>query len=199
MFRARLIQMLVVLSTVSVLPSLSHAGEVGKIKFNYRDADIVKVLEDYSQATGQKFLIDPSIKGRITLINQERLTNEEAFNQLSSALAVNGIGISTQDAVMHVMPARILQRNYIPVIKELPPLRPERMYTYIINLKHLSADDVNRQLRILTSRDGELVPNPQGNQLIVSDWSSNLHRIAAIIESVDQPAAKTAAKTAVKH
>ncbi len=73
---------------------------------------------------------------------------------------------------------------------ELPSLKPEKMVTMIFHLKHARADDLNKQLRILASRDGELVPYSQTNQLIVTDWVSNLHRIAAIIKNIDQPAKK---------
>lgn len=190
MIRKNVLNKFFILVMFAIAPLASWAADAEKIKFNFRDAEIIKVLEDYSQATGQKFLIDPIVKGKITLINPDRISPQEAFNQLSSALAVNGIGISTQEDVMHVMQARNLQRNFIPVVKELPPLRPERMYTYIISLKYVSADEVNKQLRILTSKDGEMVPNERGNEIIVSDWSSNLHRVAAIIQAVDQPAVK---------
>ena len=114
----------------------------------------------------------------------------EAYNQLSNALALNGVGISTQGDTMVVMQARALQRNYIPTLTEAPPLKPERMTTVIFQLKYLSADDVNKQLRILSSRDGELVPFTPSNQILVSDWSSNMQRIAAILHELDKPQTK---------
>lgn len=156
------------------------------ISFSYEDVEISKVLKDYAAASGQKFIVDPNVRGKITIINPSQVTVEEAFNQLSTALATNSIGIVVQDGVMNVKPARSIQRDSIPVVKELPPMRPERMVTWIIDLKYVSADDVNKQLRILTSRDGELVPYTPTNQMIVSDWTPNLHRIGSIIASIDK-------------
>lgn len=160
------------------------------LKFNYRNADIVKVLEDYSKVSGQRFIISPSIRGKITIINPTPITQAEAFNQLSTALAANGVGISTQDDVMYVSSAREIQRNLIPVVTELPPVRPERMVTMVFQLKHASAENLNKQIRIFTSRDGELVPYIQGNQLLISDWTPNLARVAKVIHELDQPTAK---------
>lgn len=165
--------------------AFAHAADK-TIKFNYPgNTDLRKVLEEYAKESGQKFMIDPQIRGQITIINPEPVTLTEAFNQLSSALAVNGIGYVEQDGIMILKQARNIQRDNIPTTTELPPLRPERMMTYIISMKHISAEEVNNQLRILTSKDGELVPFKQTNQIIVSDWTPNLHRIDRIVRQLD--------------
>ncbi|NJL24479.1 MAG: hypothetical protein HC902_04470 [Calothrix sp. SM1_5_4] len=71
----------------SVLPALASDDEARKLKFNYRNADLLKVLEDYSQASGQKFVISPDARGKVTIINREPVDLKEAFNQLSTAMA----------------------------------------------------------------------------------------------------------------
>lgn len=174
-------------------------AEAPPINFNFHDADITKVIEEYAKASGQKFIIDPLVKGQITIINKDPVKLGEAFNELSSAMAINSIGISTQDDKMLVKQARALQRDEIEVTTELPPMNPTRMVTWIINLKYASADEINKQLRILTSRDGELVPFTSTNQIFVSDWTPNLHRIAKIIKEIDTPAAKVAMNACAKN
>lgn len=168
----------------------SAQAEEKTIDFNYKEAEIAKVLKDYAQASGQRFIVDPTVKGKITIINPSRIPLTEAFNQLSTALATNGIGYTFNDGIYSLKQARSIQRDAIPVVTEVPPMRPERMVTWIISLKHISADEVNKQLRILTSRDGELVPYTQTNQLLVSDWTPNLNRIAQIVKNLDVPSAK---------
>ena len=172
-----------VLSLISV-----SAAAKGTMKFNYQNADIMDVIKDYSQASGQKFVVDPQVKGKVTAMNPESVSVEEGFNQLSMVLASNGLAISKQGDVMMISQARRIQRNLIEVGPDLPSLKPEKMFTWVISLKFISADEVNKQLRILTSTDGELVPFTQRNQLIVTDWVSNLHRISALIAQLDKPA-----------
>jgi type II secretory pathway component GspD/PulD (secretin) len=180
----------ILLLTALLMGQSVFAGDK-KIDFNYKMVDLNKVLDDYSHATGQKFIVDPGVHAMITIINSGPVSTEEAFNQLSTALALNGVGFSTRDDAMVLMQARALQRSMIGVGTQLPPMKPEKMYTWMPTLKYVSADDVNRQLRILTSKDGELVPVQHNNSLIISDWSSNLYRIAAILKEVDVPAGKT--------
>jgi general secretion pathway protein D len=158
------------------------------IAFNFENEDVVKVLKKYSTATGQKFIVNPAVHGQITILNSTPISTDEAFNQLSQALAQNDVGISKQGDTMVVGLARSIQRDLIEVGNVLPSLKPERMYTWVIQLKNVSADEVNRQLRILTSRDGELVPHLETNQIIITDWVSNLYRVNEIIKQIDDPA-----------
>lgn len=175
------------LLALSLVTASAFAAK-NKMGFTYKDADVIKVIEDYSSASGQKFVIDSNVKGKVTTFNPEQVSLEEAFNQLSMVLAANRLAISKQGDVMMVGESRRIQRNLIEVGTELPTLKPEKMFTWVINLKYVSADQVNRELRILTSADGELVPFQSRNQLLVTDWVSNLHRISAIIAQIDKPA-----------
>ncbi|MFN7729909.1 MAG: hypothetical protein ACK5P7_12195 [Bdellovibrio sp.] len=57
---------------------------------NFVNEDITKVIEVYSKAANQKFIIDPSVRGKVTLLNPEDIDLTEAFNQISGALMLNG-------------------------------------------------------------------------------------------------------------
>lgn len=157
-----------------------------KMKMYFNNEEIVKIIEKYSKASGQKFVVDPGVRGRVSIFIQDEITLEEAFNQLSSALALNGFAISKQGDTMVVKTGRNVQRDLIEVSTNKPTLKPERMYTWIYTFKNISADSVNRDLRILSSKDGEMSVNSTTNQIIFSDWTSNLNRIAEILKEIDK-------------
>jgi general secretion pathway protein D len=158
-----------------------------KIRMNFINEELTKVIETYSKASKTKFILDPAVRGKITLLNPEPVTLEEAFNQISTGLALNGFAISTQGDTYVICTARNIQRNLTQVSTELPPLKPEKMFTWIVNFKNISATDVNRDLRILPSKDGELSVYEPKNQMIITDYVSNLHRISAILKELDKP------------
>jgi general secretion pathway protein D len=158
-----------------------------KIAMSFNNEELTKVIETYSKASGQKFIVDPSVRGKITIILPEPISIEEAFNHLSSALAINGYAISKQLDTMVIKSARNIQRDLIEVSTARPALKPERMYTWIYKAKYLSAEQVSRELRILNSKDGELSPYSKGNQIIISDWVSNINRIADLLNELDKP------------
>lgn len=164
----------------------AHAEQ--KLKMYFVNEDIVKLIEIYSKASGDKFILDPSVRGKVTILNQQEVSLEEAYNQLSTTLALNGYAIVKEGDTKVVMTARNAQRSLTEVGSELPPLKPERMYTLVVNLKHVAASQINRDLRILTSKDGEMTVNENANQVIISDWLSNLYRVVEIFKQTDRPA-----------
>ena len=164
------------------------------LKFSFNGEEVTKIIETYSKATGQKFVIDPGVRGKGTVTAADDVSNEEAFNLLSSMLALNGYAISKQGDTWVVLNARNIQRNLIEVVNTLPPLKPERMVTYAITLKHVPVEQVNRELRILPSKDGEMSIFTKTNQIFISDWTSNLHRIDKILAELDRPVDPKTAK-----
>lgn len=182
------------LSVILISFSVSFAQAEDRIKMYYNNEELTKVIEVYSKASGQKFVVDPSVRGKISIFLQQPISIEEAFNQLSSALAVNGFAISKQGDTMVIKAARNIQRDLIEVSTEKPSLKPERMYTWIYTVKNLSVERINRDLRILVSRDGEMSVYPSTNQLIICDWTSNLNRVAELIKELDKPLDPATAK-----
>lgn len=166
--------------------SLSVFAADAKMKMYFNNEEIVKIIEKYSKASGQKFVVDPGVRGRVSIFIQDEVTIEEAFNQLSSALALNGFGISKQGDTMVVKAGRNIQRDLIEVSTQRPSLKPERMYSWIYTFKNISAESVNRDLRILPSKDGEMNVHAATNQIIFSDWTSNLNRIADVLKEIDK-------------
>ena len=164
------------------------------IKFNFNNEELTKIVETYSKASGQKFVMDPGFRGKATILLPGPVSIEEAFNQMSSALALDGYAISKQGDTMVIMSARNIQRNLVETTSEVPALKPERMVTYIITLKYVSAEEINRNLRIIPSKDGELSVLSHNNQIIVTDWASNLQRVAALVKELDKPADAGATK-----
>lgn len=165
-----------------------------KMNMNFLNEELTTVISAYSKASNQKFIIDPSVRGKVTILLPDMVTIEEAFNHLSSALAINGYAISKQGDTMVIKSARNIQRDLIEVSSERPSIKPERMYTWIYKAKYLSVETLSRDLRILNSKDGELTPNARTNQLIISDFTSNINRVANLLAELDKPVDAATAK-----
>jgi general secretion pathway protein D len=59
--------------------------------------------------------------------------------------------------------------------------------TRIIHLKHISAEEVNKRLRVLPSKDGEMTPYEPTNSLLITDYGANVERMVKIIKELDRP------------
>lgn len=181
-------------SVLMVVFSFLVARADEKMKMYFNNEEITKIIELYSKASGQKFIVDPGVRGKISIFNQEAVSLDEAFNQLSSALAVNGFGISKQGDMMIVKMARNIQRDLHEVSTERPSLKPERLYTWIYTFKNVSASAAIRDLRTLVSSNGEITSHENTNQLFLTDWVSNINRVAEILKEVDKTPDPTISK-----
>src|SRR5262249_44698739 len=114
-----------------------------------------------------------------------RITVAEAYKAFLSALAINGLAVVPGDGFYKIKQARAAQRDNIDTFSGAYYPSSDQMITRIIKLKYISADEVNKQLRILTSTNGELVPYTPTNSLIVSDYGANMDRIMKILEQLD--------------
>jgi type II secretory pathway component GspD/PulD (secretin) len=166
-----------------------------KLQFNFPNEEITKIVETYSKATGTKFVVDSTVRGRVTLLNSNPISTDEAYNQLSEALKINGFAIIKKDDYSAIRNARSAQRDGVEISTTLPSLRPEKMATWIVTLKNISADEVrNRFSHMMNSSYGEMHSVPSKNQLILTDFTSSLHRISEMIKEIDQPADPKLAK-----
>ncbi len=185
----------IALALIAVASPRAHSAEMIKppadikLKFNFDNGEISAMISTYSKATGQKFILDPGVRGRATVLVPGDVSAEEAFNHLCDVLAINGFSLFEQGDTFIVKSARNAQRDAIPTFTELPPPQPNRMVTWIIKPKYVSVEELNKRLRILPSKDGEMTPFEPSNMLVVSDYTSNINRIAEIIKQIDVPAA----------
>ncbi len=155
--------------------------------FDYNNAEITDVIKAISELTGKNFIIDPAVRGKITIIAPTKITVAEAYRAFLSALAITGYTIVPSGGFLKVKSSRAAQRDNIETYSGSYFPNSDQMITRIIHLKHISAEQVSRELRILNSKDGELSAYPQTNSLILSDYGANIERVMKIINQLDVP------------
>ncbi len=155
--------------------------------FDFPNADIQDIVKAISELTGKNFIIDNGLRGKITIIAPSKITVAEAYKAFLSALAINGYAIVPQGKFLKIRSARNAQRDSIETYSGTYYPNSDQMITRIIHLKHISAEAVNRDLRILSSKDGEMSVYPPTNSIILSDYGSNIDRVMKIISQLDVP------------
>lgn len=160
-----------------------------KIKVNFKDQEITGMIETFAKASQKTFIVDPGVRGKISVFAPEPVSLDEAFDLMSTSLALNGFSIVERDGRYVVMASRNAQRSSIQTLTEIKSVKPERYVTLILTLKYLSAMEVNKYLRVLPSKDGEMTPLMDSNQLLITDYISNVNRIAEMLKILDQPLA----------
>lgn len=155
--------------------------------FDFPNVELTDVINAISSLTGKNFIIDPGVKGKITIVAPSKITVAEAYKAFLSALAINGFTVVPSGSFLKIKSARTAQRDNIETYSGDYYPNSDQMITRIIHLKHISADQVNRELRILSSKDGEMSVYTATNSLILSDYGSNIDRVMKIIDQLDVP------------
>jgi len=154
---------------------------------NVRDADIRAFIADVSRVTGRTFIIDPRVRGTVSVASDERLTREELFEVLLTTLRANGlVAIPAGDGAYRIAPEEGAAQQ--------PGVGPGAIAgfaTEVFRLRNVSAATAVESLRPLVGRQGVVSASAQGNSLIVSDYADNLRRLRGIIGQIDADRALT--------
>lgn len=155
--------------------------------FDFPNVDITDIIKAISELTGKNFIIDSTVRGKITIVAPSKITVAEAYKAFLSALAINGFTIVPSGGFLKIRNARAAQRDNIDTYSGTYYPNTDQMITKIIHLKHISAETVQQQLRLLTSSYGEMSPFSSTNSLIISDFGANIDRVMKILNQLDVP------------
>lgn len=153
--------------------------------FDYPNAEVTDVIKAISELTGKNFIVDPSVRGKITIIAPSRISVAEAYKAFLSALAINGLAVVPGDGFYKIKQARAAQRDSIETYAGAYYPTSDQMITRIVKLKYISADEIMKQVRTLNSKDGEMSAYAPTNSLIISDYGASVDRIIKILNQLD--------------
>ncbi len=156
--------------------------------FDFPNVEITDVIKAISELTGKNFIIDSTVRGKITIIAPSKITVAEAYKAFLSALAINGFTVVPSGGFLKIRNARSAQRDGIDIYSGSYYPNADQMITKVVHMKHISAEELKQKLsRLLNSSYGEMEANPQTNSLIISDFGSSIDRIMKIINQLDVP------------
>jgi general secretion pathway protein D len=172
----------VVLFNFAWIP-LSH-GE--QITLNLNNADIEALIKTVSEHTGKNFVIDPRVKGKVTVISAHPMNREEFYQVFLSILEVHGFSTIPSGDVIKVVPDVKAKQGGIPTVNALGQLPGDQIVTRIIQVKNVTSAQLVPILRPLIPQEGHLAAYPDTNVLIISDRRQNVDRLMKIIDQIDK-------------
>jgi general secretion pathway protein D len=181
-------------------PSQPSQGREDGVLLNFVNADIDAVVRAIGQYTGRTFVIDPRVKGTLSLSTERPVTRQQAYDQLLTALRLQGFTIVQTGNVARVVPEADakLQGGAVIIPKGSAP-SGDQLVTQVFRLQYESATAMVPILRPLIAPNNTISAYPQNNTLVITDYADNLRRIQRIIESIDTPATSDVEIIAVKN
>lgn len=155
------------------------------VTLNLKDAEINALVESMSVLTGKNFIVDPRVKGRVTIISSKPMDEKELYEVFLAVLGVHGFAAIPSGNVIKIVPAAGAKQENVPTVDRRSSVEPDQIVTRVIQVQNVSAAQVVPILRPLIPPQGHLAAYTPTNVLIISDSAANVERIASIIARVD--------------
>jgi general secretion pathway protein D len=157
---------------------------------NVRDADIRAFVQDAARVTGQTFIVDGRVNGKVSVVTDRPLSRSEYFEVFLSTLRANGlVAIPIRGGGYRIQPSDGAATQ--PTRVGSRAATSSQFVTEVFRLRSIDATSAVETLRPLVSREGSLTANKSANSLVVADYADNIRRIRDLLRQIDRDSAAT--------
>lgn len=153
--------------------------------FNFPDADIVEIAETLGRITCLNFIFDKDVKGRISIVNNSKITVGDAWKAFLTALDMSGFSIIPSGQFLRIARQRDAKDKQIKTYAGEYSPNTDEFITRILPLKYIDAQDVANMLRNFMPPNSRVLAYEKTNTLIITDTGANVRKIADMIEHLD--------------
>jgi general secretion pathway protein D len=173
-------------------PARASSAPQDTVTLNFVDADIVAATQAIGKFLHKDFLIDPRVKGTVTITTDHPVTRDEAFRLLLGALRFQGYTIVDVDGLDKVLPEADAKFAGGPTAVSKGAGHGDEIETMVFHLNYESANNLLTTLRPLITANNPITVNPGNNSLVITDYADNLRRIAKLVAAIDVPSSADA-------
>lgn len=164
----------------------ANSSAADGVVLNFVNTELDAVVRALGQFTGKTFLVDPRVKGQLTLVSENPVNRDTAYRMLLGALRMQGFAVVEVDGVSKVVPEADAKLQGSPVTSGAGA-NSGQLVTQVFKLNYESATNLVPVLRPMIAPNNPINAYPGNNTLVITDYADNLKRIANIIASVDTP------------
>ncbi|MGB2119174.1 MAG: type II secretion system secretin GspD [Porticoccaceae bacterium] len=151
-----------------------------QVRINFRDADIRSVIESVAEITGKSFVLDPRVKGKVTIIAPDPIDSSLLYSAVLSAIQVQGFQAIEDGAVTRVVP-------FNQAFNFAGGSGNNQLQTEVLKIKYVQAATMVPVLKPMMSSGARLQAFNQSNYLVISDIRSNVDQVKRLIAQMDDP------------
>lgn len=153
-------------------------------RVNLQEADINTFIRQVAEMTEKSFIIDPRVKGNVTVVSSTDLDEDAVFRLFLSVLTVHGYAVVESPEGFKVLPQNVAKQGGFNYDNE--GISPgELLVTRVIAIKNAVASELVPILRPLIPQYGHLASVPTVNALVISDHADNIRSLEALVDRLD--------------
>jgi general secretion pathway protein D len=173
-----------VLNPVTNPPALK-APRREPVTLNFVNAEIEAVARTLATLSGANVVVDPRVKGTVSLSSNVPVPPAQALRLFSAQLRTQGFALVESAGLYTVVPEAEAKLQSSAVSAGTVPAGTGQIVTQIFKLNHENANNLVPVLRPLISPNNTINVNPGTNALVITDYSDNLQRLGRIIAALD--------------
>ena len=155
------------------------------VTLNFSGAEIEAVARTLGTITGRQVVVDPRVKGQLTLSTERPVSPAIAWHQFLATLRLQGYAVVESAGLYKVVPETEAKLQAGAVSTEAGGPSGGQVLTQIYRLNHESAANLVPILRPLISPNNTINVNPGTNALVITDYADNLQRLGRIVAALD--------------
>ncbi|MBH1970956.1 type II secretion system protein GspD [Moraxellaceae bacterium AER2_44_116] len=172
------------LLTLSLLLALSAPATAKTWKVNLKEAEISALVAEVAEITGKNFIVDPRVKGNITVISSKPLSANAVYELFLGVLSVNGFAAVPSGDAIKLVPDVNAKQNAVPFDLRGKG-KGEALVTRVLMLENTNANELVPVIRPLLPQFAHLAAINGSNALVISDHANNITEIENLIKSLD--------------
>ncbi len=157
------------------------------INLSFNNADIDAVVSAIARATNRSIIVDPKVKGTISLNSRQPLTPSQTIDSLATALRLNGYALVETTSGYRVVPEADAKLQASQTYTSKTDVSGDQIITRVFKLNFESATNVVNLIKPMVSPNNIVNALPGNNSILITDYASNIKRIERIIQSIDTP------------
>ncbi|HOB65264.1 type II secretion system secretin GspD [Ottowia sp.] len=184
--RTALAVLLALATALPLAPAMaqSAASGGGNVTLDFANAEIDAVARTMATITGRNVVVDPRVKGTMTLTSTTPVSPAQALRLFGAQLRTQGFALLESSGMVLVLPESDAKLQASSV--SAGAVRGGgQVQTQIFRLTHENANNLVPVLRPLISPNNTINVNPGTNALVITDYGDNLQRLARIIAALD--------------
>lgn len=168
-------------------PALGQEEEEEKVRINMNNADIRTVIQWVAEQTEKNFIIDPRVKGRLSVLSSQPMTMDQAYQVFLTALDVYGFAAVESGQNVKIIPNAQARSSGLPIVEAFGQDGTESadLVLHVIKVNNIAANEVVTILRPLVPQTGHLGAFPASNSVIIADRANNIGRLSQLIKHID--------------
>ena len=158
-------------------------------EINVKNAEIASIIRIFSRKLKRNYILDEKVRGKVSIYLPGKVSAEESLRILDSVLALKGFSsVPIGDNIWKIVPSKEARQSTIPTLTESRLDKPTAaVVTRLVNLKYVSAQDIQQILSQLISGDGLVNAYTGTNSLILIDSEDNIERLVKLVDELDVP------------